>query len=405
MIAVSLGVAASPQTAKPARWFRGGIELRGRAEGFTGLGYVPANDDFYYLSRIRLKATITATPWLKFFGMLQDSEAPGFRSPVPGNVANTVDLHQGYAEFGDFERGKWGVRAGRQKISFGDERLIGLGDWGNVGRNFDGLRVAWQSGKTRADLFATTVVTPLRDRFDRPRNAARLHGLHWSFADVAAGSTAQPYFFWKSVQGTDVYTSGVRALGKLPVHLDYNTEMALQFGEIGSRSLHAWAGHWVLGFRLPGDDRAPRLVAEYNYASGDSDPLDNNIGTFDQLYPTNHSKYGTADRIAWRNIHDAMGGIECRPGKQLLTKLDFHSFWLATRRDALYTEAGAVVVRNPAAGSAHVGNEIDLQVAWRASEHWQFAFGIAHMFPGQYLKESTGSSRVTAPYAMWTWTY
>ena len=96
-------------------------------------------------------------------------------------------------------------------------------------------------------------------------------------------------------------------------------------------------------------------------------------------------------------FHDAMGGIECRSGKQILTKLDFHSFWLATRRDALYTEAGAVVVRNPAVGSAHVGNEIDLQVAWRASEHWQFAFGVAHMFPGQYLKESTGSSGVTAP--------
>lgn len=367
--------------------------------------YVPSNDDGYYLHRLRLNATIVATPWLKFFGQLQDSQAPGFRSPVPSTAANTADLHQLYAEFGDLTKGRWGVRIGRQKMSFGEERLIGFSNWGNVGRNFDGLRLSWQSSKARADLFATTIVNPIRDSFDRPRNLTRLHGLYTSFDNALPRSTVQPFFIWKSQRALDVYTYGLRALGTLPARFDYNVEMALQNGASGSRAIQAGAGHWLLGYTLPGASNAPRLLAEYNYASGDANPQDSVISAFDQLYPTNHSKYGTADRIAWRNMHDAMCGVELRPTKKILAKIDFHSFWLATRRDALYTEAGGVVVRNPAADSNHIGDEIDLQLSWQHTEHLQFAFGIAHLFPGRYLEESTGGAGVTAPYVMWTWTY
>ena len=56
--------------------------------------------------------------------------------------------------------------------------------------------------------------------------------------------------------------------------------------------------------RLPKFTFTPRLVAEYNYASGDANPTDGRRGTFDQLYPTAHDKYGLADQVGWRNMHD-----------------------------------------------------------------------------------------------------
>ena len=57
----------------------------------------------------------------------------------------------------------------------------------------------------------------------------------------------------------------------------------------------------------------PCVSGEYNYASGDADPTDGTRGTFDQLYPTPHDKYGLADQVGWRNIHHVRAGVELTP--------------------------------------------------------------------------------------------
>ena len=71
-------------------WLKVGAEVRGRAEAETGLGYTPAASDGYYLHRLRLNAGIQAGGGLGFFFQAQDSQAPGYRTPVPDNVANTL---------------------------------------------------------------------------------------------------------------------------------------------------------------------------------------------------------------------------------------------------------------------------------------------------------------------------
>ena len=391
-------------------WLKVGAEVRGRGEAFTSWNFVPGEDNSYYLHRLRLNAAIEPASWLRVFLQAQDSQAPGYRRPVPDNVADTLDVHQAYFEVGRSEG--WSLRFGRQEMIFGEERLVGASNWSNTGRSFDAVRLGWQRAKTRLDWFASAVVVPVNGLFDRPRTANKLYGFYSTFGER---KVLQPYFFWKTntrVRGErgefgdlDVLTWGARSVGKLPRRFDYSLETALQSGHSARDEIRAWAGHWVLGYALAKDDRAPRLVAEYNYASGDKDARDGRRGTFDQLYPTNHNKYGTGDRVGWRNIHDAMGGLEWRPKRSVRCNLDYHSFWLATRRDALYTEAGAVYVRNPNATSNHMGQEIDLQTDWRYSEHIRLGGGIAHLFPGRYLHESTRGGAVTAPYVMWTYSF
>ena len=90
--------------------------------------------------------------------------------------------------------------------------------------------------------------------------------------------------------------------------------MALQSGSLGDDSIGAWAGHWQMRESLPGQG-AIKLTAEYNFASGDENPTDGSRGTFDQLYPTGHDKYGLADQVGWRNIHHLRAGVEFSPGR------------------------------------------------------------------------------------------
>ncbi len=394
-------------------WLKFGLDNRGRFETYTGINFVPGKDDTYYLNRFRMNLAIEATEWLKFFLQGQDSRAPGYsRSPVPGSVADPVDLHQGYVEFGGTGRGPWGFRVGRQELVFGNGRLIGNSNWGNVGRSFDAARLTLRSTGVQLDLFTSAVVVPLNGSFDRPHFNNKFHGAYavinkpFRFVDVLdLYSLLKTNSRAVSERGTAgnlrIYTYGTRANGKLSHDFDYRMEIAIQTGHVSSDHVQAWGEHWQFGYRphLPGGSL--RLAAEYNFASGDTNPKDGRRATFDQLYPTSHDKLGTLDRIGWRNIRDLAAKLEWPVVPKLTFNLEYHEFWLATRQDALYAKDGSVCLLNRNATSSRVGGEIDLYATHRYSKHIELGFGFAHMFPGPYLKQTTGIDGASYPYLMY----
>jgi hypothetical protein len=181
--------------------------------------------------------------------------------------------------------------------------------------------------------------------------------------------------------------------------------VAAQRGSLGSDDVDAWAGHWQLRESLPGPG-AVRLTGEYNYASGDDDPADGVRGTFDQLYPTGHDKYGLADQIGWKNVHHARAGVELSPLKGLPITANYHSWWRAARRDGIYN-AGSAPLARVAAGAAdrHVGQELDLQVSRAITPQVQAAAGYAHIFTGPFLKQATPGASYSHPYVMVTYVF
>jgi hypothetical protein len=370
-----------------------GAELRGRGEMFTGINYLPGFNDGYYLSRIRLNVAIEPEPWLRFFVQGQDAQAPGYsRKPVPSTVANTFDLRQGYLDLGRPEK-------------------VGGGNWGNAARSFDAARFIYQRPGVRVDAFSGAVVVPVNGRFDTPHFNNKFHGIYASFDKAAPKATLQPYFLIKTntrVQDEsgkrgdlDVYTMGARMIGKLPRRFDYGLETAVQTGHSGGDNIRAWAGHWQAGYTFAARELAPRIIGEYNHASGDRARGDGKRGTFDQLYPTNHFFYGAADQAGWRNLHDVMGGLEWRPSKKLRVRTDYHSFWLAALADSLYNDSGTATVRNPNATSRHVGQEFDTWAMWRYSDRLQLGAGLGHLFAGGFLRQSGKASGLSYPYVQW----
>ncbi len=391
----------------PPRWLQLGAEIRGRLERFAGLGYESGSEDTYYLHRLRLNGSVHAAKWLRFSFQMQDARAPGHRAPVPATAANTFDVRGAVAEFGAADGRGWGLRAGRQELSFGAERLVGPSNWSNVGRVFDAVRLTYQAKQARMDWFASTLVQTDKDRLDRFRTGVRLFGFYSSFENVVTGSAVEPFLLWKAVRGssagTHVYTAGLRLAGALPARFDYSAEMAVQGGATAEEDLRSWAGAWTLGRIVVGGEPSLKVLGEYDYASGDERAGDARRGTFDQLYPTNHSKYGIADRVGWRNMHGARGGIELRWPRGRRVSADYWSFWLARRNDFLYRANGAPVVRNPQASSSHVQQELDVYGVVPVGRRLAILAGFARVFPGGFLRESTPGSPVTFFYAGWQW--
>jgi len=272
-----------------------------------------------------------------------------------------------------------------------------------------------RSKPMQVDVFAASVVRILDDELDKSGNGNRFAGIYGSSGCVLPQGTFEPYVFYRrdrnlraesgSFGSLEQVTTGARLAGKLPARLDYNVEMDLQRGSLGPDSLQAWAGHWQLRATLPAA-ATPRLTTEYNYASGDSDPADGIRGTFDQLYPTAHDKYGLADQVGWRNLHDIRVGVEATPFKATPITVNYHAYWLAEKRDALYAASGAPLARVAAgAESARVGQELDLQVTRPLFPQLLVTAGYAQLFAGPFLKQATPGASYSGPFAMVTYVF
>jgi hypothetical protein len=309
----------------------------------------------------------------------------------------------------------WWRVSGARSWYYGDQRLVGHAGWLNAARTFDAARVTFRTPNAQVDVFAASVVRILDGAFDKSGNGNRFAGAYVTTGKVLPNATLEPYVFWRrdgnlrgetgTLGSLKQITSGARAAGRLPARLDYNVEMDLQTGSLAADEVRAWAGHWQLRASLPGR-MAPHITGEYNFASGDSNPADGTRGTFDQLYATAHDKYGLADQVGWRNIHDVRFGFDVSPFKATPVTVNYHSYWLAESRDALYAASGAVLARiATGAASTKVGQEIDLQIARPISPQLALAAGYSHLFAGPFLKQATPGRSYSGPFVMLTYVF
>ena len=397
------------------QWFRLRGEFRERMEGFDGLGFNSTREDLYWLSRFRLNAIVTPSKSLSFQAQVQDARvAKKTVGPTGTPFKAPMDLRMAFADVGA-SSGPVTIRAGRQELVYGEQRLVGHVSWLNAARTFDGVKATFRSKAFSADVFAASVVRILDGEFDKSGAGNRFAGVYGTSAKLIPQATIEPYVLFKrdvnlraeagGLGTLTETTTGVRIVGKLPARFDYGVEMALQRGSLGTDDISAWAGHWQMRETLPGR-AAVRLIGEYNFASGDKDPADNVRGTFDQLYPTPHDKTGLADQIGWKNVHHARAGFEVTPFRGFPITSSYHSWWLAENKDAIYNVGNAVVGRVvTGAADRHVGQELDVQVSRGLTPQLQAAAGYAHIFPGPFLKETTPGASYSHPYVMLTYVF
>ena len=429
LVACIIEVAAQPQapptqTLPPAptafanvqlpSWVRVGIEHRGRLEGPIGAGFAEDREDLYWLNRFRFTGRFSIKPWLSAAIQAQDARVEGRNGPVSGApFRDQFDLRLAHADLGNVERSGFAVRAGRQELAFGDQRLVGHVNWLNTARSFDAVRGVFRHKKIRIDGFAASVVTPLVDEFNTSGAGNYFYGADAPLALLPFGGVMEPYEFVRSTRnqrsdagamGTLVSsTTGIRLVGKLTPATDYNLETAIQRGSLDTDDIAAWAGHWAVGRSIAFGRATYRIFSEYNYASGDETPGDGQRGTFDQLYPTPHDKYGLADQVGWKNIHHVRAGLEYKPQPKLALAGGYHSFWLASARDALYNAGGTPIARiATGAPDRHVGQELDVQATFTPSPRIQVHGGYSHLFTGAFLKTATPGESYSGPYIMVT---
>ena len=78
-----------------------------------------------------------------------------------------LDVRFAHVDVGNFEKSRFAFRGGRQELVFGDQRLVGHGNWLNTARSFDAVRGVFRHKKLRVDGFAASVVAIEMDDVNR----------------------------------------------------------------------------------------------------------------------------------------------------------------------------------------------------------------------------------------------
>jgi hypothetical protein len=392
-------------------WLHIGGEYRNRLEGPIGIGYQRAND-FYLLDRLRVNVAIRPTDWLKFYGEVQDSRIFFNHHIANANpFEDSWTLWQGYIQVGSSTSGWADALAGRQVLLFGDERVIGPSNWLNVGRTFDVARVDLHHPGYAVAIFGSSVVPGSNTFLHRAIPGNNFYGIYGSFKNIIPRATFEPYVLWRLAPGNfglsetvgrghlDEVTIGLHVKGTLPAEFDYDAEFDGQKGSLGPSSIGAWAGYAGMGKTFPNVAAAPRVFIEGNYASGTKNPAGRDWNTFDQLYPSNHDKFGFTDQVGRRNLVQLRVGVEGNIGKKWKFKQAFAGYWLATSDDNFYASSGAISVPAHPGASRHIGNELDLVAEYQMNKGLNFGFGYARLFAGQFLETTTQGHDYSYPYA------
>ena len=310
-------------------------------------------DNEYLLQRARLYGDVHYDDWFRLYGELIDSTISGNSQPPRASEVDRADFGDLFFEIklaDDGAGGELRTRVGRQELDFGSQRLLGSAEWSNDRNTFDGVKGFWNSKTWNVEAFWTRPVPFAltgngEDRNFRPADSTQqFMGVFASWHEVK-DQTVELYFLRLErdrsvVRGDlplvrfDANTFGGRWLERQGDWL-WEFEGAYQFGRYSGEQQTGGFTTTGAGHQWTGLPWTPTVWLYYDWASGDADPNNQHIGTFNQLFPQAHRYLGLSDIVGRQNIEDWNFLLTAAPCDRILLIAEGHLFRLAQARRAV----------------------------------------------------------------------
>jgi hypothetical protein len=387
-----------------------GGELRERVESVRnaefGLGAASGGrgTNTYLLQRALLHADLQIGP--AFRGFVQLGSLTGFGAQG-GSLSPTqddrADLVQAFAD-ASFDVGAGGerltLRGGRQEMSFGSGRFVSQRESPNLRRAFDGGRVLLAAGPVQLDAFVMRPVEPRRFGFDDRSDTAEAFWGAYASAPVpgVSGLSADLYYFGYEreeatfAQGNATeqrHTVGTRLFGEV-AGWQWDVEAAGQFGSFGNAGIRAWTFASDTAYTFGDLPWQPRLGVKANIASGDGNPRDRTLGTFNAPYPR-LPYFSEAGLVAPSNIIDVFPSIQVKPTEALTLELGWDVLWRHRNADAFYSPAPLTPVSGTAGGrGSFIGHQAQLSARYRIGRYTELRAWYERFFAGEVLTRAGG---------------
>jgi hypothetical protein len=372
------------------------FEGRTRWEEKTGVSFGKAVDQQDMLSRIRVGAVLEPVSWLRVSATGQDSRVPFYGTVAPATMRDSIDLQEAYIELFARQKTGFGASLGRAMINYGETRVIGVPQWSNVARTYDHARLYYRTKNTRFEVLMLSPVKILGDQFNKPELGDRIWGTYNTFTSLGHGISVDVYALrhsqnkiggWAGAGTLGTNSFGGRFYGTLPLSFTYSLEGIGQTGHIGLLTQRAYA--WFAGAAKKFPGKHPLTLSFEAKAASGTGRGSTSSGTYDQLAPANHDKFGHEDLFGWRNLRTIKNLETFSITKRFALNLMYTNHWLSSATDSLYNGQGSsLALSKTGAAGTHVGQELDSFVTYTRGGQ-TFGAGFGHFFAGEFIQKAT----------------
>jgi hypothetical protein len=382
--AVALGWSGVAWAEEPALVAQPQGELLLRGRRFERQDFTADTNEHTLRQRLRLGMRLEKGPWSGLF-QVQDVRLWGESQDTLGDFsAEGLDLHQGFVQWQPREGLR--LRLGRQEVNIEDQRLIGAVAWLEQARSLDAVTARYEAGALRADLLYTKLAE------DSAQGGA-LHAFDRDLFLLGGG--------YQVGEGLDLYlqvivdmvdlgdqlqrvTVGGHAKGSPLAGIKYHIEGYGQWGEQGKEG-PAEARRDIQAYLVTASAQGeldvptkPSLALFGDLLSGDEDLSDDRVEVFDTLLATNHKFYGEMDfflnipaHTGGRGLVDVGARLSDEPAQGLRVNLTFHDLRAAAEQED---------------GLTRFGQELDLQLVWKAAPGLTLDGVVAVFWPGELFE-------------------
>ena len=347
------------------------------------------------LERIHLHANVIFSPALRFFTELKSNHQQNREPRALGVDEDRLDLHQAFVDFGTEQSTQ--LRIGRQEMVYGSGRRIFPRNGPNVRGSLDAVRAVTNVQAWRIDAFTFRPVEVDPGTFDDSKINTQAF---WGVYAVGAPSSLAPlkldvYYigahrkgarFSQGVADEHRHSLGTRVFGKSGAW-DFDHELTWQWGSFGAASIRSWSVTSESGYSWAGVAGAPRGSLRLTAGSGDRNPADPSLQTFNAFSPRG-GVVSEGFNVSPANVLHARVALDFDLAPSLKATVALETLLRNSLRDGIYGPGGNLIRAPGGSLARHVGNDIDAGLNWRIDRHSTLALTCGYFFSGQFIKQS-----------------
>ena len=411
-------------------WLSLNIDYRSRYETLENQFRAGKNgNDQILVQRTNLLTKIALNNWKFGLEIMDSRQAHADQSTTLNTgIVNPLDVLQFYAKWNQtnvFGNGSdTSLKLGRFTMDVGSRRFVVGNSFRNTINAFTGIDLKWikENGQTLQAFYTLPVYrrpTEFEKLLDNEMEGdnqdieVKFWGLYYAFPNttfIKWNSNAELFYFGlnendshnRPTRNRDIHTVGGRIYKKPAVNqFDYELETAFQSGEVRSSTAatnredldhFAHFQHAELGYSFS-TKWSPRLVAQFDYASGDEDPNDSENERFDTLFGGRRFDFGPAGiygPFSRNNLISPGLRLQLKPTRHVSMFLAHRGYWLAEKKDA-WVAAG---VRDHSGDSGRfIGQQSEVRFRWEViPNNVGIELGAANLFKGEFAKDAPNAA-------------
>jgi Alginate export len=382
----------------PRTYLSFGFNLRERIEVDHSpfFGVLPGLKGEWFLSRLEVHADLRLGDLVQVFAQLQSAFAPGKKVLAPVDE-DRLDVEQVFIGLTlPVRSARLTLRLGRQLLPVELQRFVSVRDGPNLRQAYDAAYADYQRGAWRVTgAYARPVqIRDLRAFDDSSDGRLTVGGLLIRRRLLGSAQLAVDFIHYTRDAAVFTTVSGDERREIIDLRFrgaangfDWDVEAMNQAGRIGSQDIDAKAFGSSVGYTFADVGWTPRLSLGVDLATGDRNPQDNRLETFNPLFPNG---YYLAGYTGYPNLIHLKPAVMVRPTRPISLMFALAGQWRETTADAVYQFPGFPVGGTAGRPGRYTGAYGEIRGAWTITPHYSVAFDAVRYAIGDAIREAGG---------------